>query len=138
MKLQRHNGFTLIEVLIASVILFSALAITAELYNASSLSATKASEKAHIYQNSPIAVSSIKAKISSLAENRKITEFSDELIINGVKFTWHAQREKFSARTLYLEDIIPPAPKFGLFKVTVQAIYGAQKTTEFTFKVATW
>lgn len=138
MKLQYSKGFTLIEVLIASVILFSALAITGELYSAASLSAKKATEKALIFQLSPMAISSIKAKIHRLAENRQLTEFSDAFYISDVHFVWQAQRERFSARAMELEDVIPPRPQFGLFNVSVLAQYGAQKPVEFTFKVATW
>jgi len=138
MKLKVSKGFTLIEVLIASVILFSALAITAELYNASSLSAKKITSRAHFFQITPIAVSSIKASLQQLAENRQVAEFSDELHISGIKYNWHAVREKFSSRAIGPEDITPPRQQFGLFLVSVDASYADNTTKKFSFRVATW
>lgn len=138
MKLQRNKGFTLIEVLIASVILFSALAITAELYSASSLSAKKATQRAHVYQINTIALTSIKAKIARLAENRQLAEFSDEFTLFGVVYSWHATREKFESRVISPDDVTPPRPQFGLFNVNISAQYADQKPYEFTATVATW
>jgi|GEM_PF-957330 len=133
------SGFTLIEVLIAAVILFSALAITAELYSASSLSAQKASNKAHFYQINPIAITAIKTEIRQLSENRKLAELSSEFTISGIHYQWQAQRTAFKARAPDYDDFEPPRPQFGLFQVTVFAQNTlTEKTDEFQFKVATW
>ena len=136
---QKSKGFTLIEVLISAVILFSALAITAELYAASSLTAQKASEKAHFYQISPIAISAIKSQLRKLSEDRKQAQFSSELNISGILYTWQAQRIAFKARAPDFDDIEPPRQQFGLFLVNVLAStkQNTNKTTEFQFKVAT-
>lgn len=124
--------------LIAAVILFSALAITAELYSASSLSVNKATEKALIAQISPIAILSIKAKVRRLAENKQLTDFSDELNISGIHYVWQAHRIKFTARAAEPDETFLPQPLFGLFNVNVSATYGDKKPIEFTFKAATW
>jgi type II secretory pathway pseudopilin PulG len=132
-------GFTLIEVLIAAVILFSALAITAELYSASNLSAEKASEKAHFFQISPIAITAIKTEIRQITENKSLSEFSNQLTISGVYFQWQARRIAFKARAPQFDDIYPPSPRFGVFLVEVVAEdKNAKKIGEFQFKVATW
>jgi len=141
---QNTTGFTLIEVLIAAVILFSALAITAELYSASSLSANKASEKARFYQINPIAISAIKADIRSLTENRRLTELSNEFTIYGIHYQWQAQRTAFKPRATDFDDFEPPPNRFGLFKVNVLAqlnssnANGNNKLSEFQFQVAAW
>jgi prepilin-type N-terminal cleavage/methylation domain-containing protein len=136
---RKSAGFTLIEVLIAAVILFSALAITAELYSASSLSAQKASNKAHFYQINPIAITAIKTEIRQLSENRKLTELSSELTISGIHFQWQAQRIAFKSRAPDSEDFQPPRAQFGLFQVVVIAKNTqTEKSDEFRFKVATW
>lgn len=138
------SGFTLIEVLIAAVILFSALAITAELYSASSLSANKASSKANFYQISPIAISAIKAEIRQISKDRRQSEFSSELSISGIHYQWQAHRIEFKPRAPDYDDFEPPHPQFGLFEVNViaQEIFltanSAAKSSEFQFKVATW
>lgn len=133
------SGFTLIEVLIASVILFSALAITAELYSASSLSAQKASNKAHFYQINPIAITTIKTEIRQLTENRKLADLSSEFNISGIHYQWQAQRVAFKPRAPDYDDFAPPKPQFGLFQVNVigQNIL-TEKVDEFQFRVATW
>lgn len=133
------SGFTLIEVLIAAVILFSALAITAELYSASSLSAQKASNKAHFYQINPIAITSIKAGIRQLSENRKLTEFSGELSISGIHYQWQANRIAFKPRAPDYDDFEPPKAQFGIFQVDVVAQNTiTEKGDVFQFEVATW
>lgn len=136
---QQNAGFTLIEVLIASVILFSALAITAELYSASSLSAQKASNKAHFYQINPIAITTIKTEIRQLTENRKLAELSSEFTISGVHYQWQAQRVEFKPRAPEYDDSSPPKPQFGLFQVNVIGQNTlTEKVDEFQFRVATW
>lgn len=136
---QQNAGFTLIEVLIAAVILFSALAITAELYSASSLSAQKASSKAHLYQINPIAITAIKTEIRHLTENRKLAELSNEFTISGIHYQWQAKRIAFEPRAPEYDDFAPPKPQFGLFQVNVIAQYkDTDKANDFQFKVATW
>jgi prepilin-type N-terminal cleavage/methylation domain-containing protein len=135
----KSAGFTLIEVLIAAVILFSALAITAELYSASSLSSQKASSKAHFYQINPMAITAIKTEIRQLSENRKLTELSSALAISGIHYQWQAQRIAFEPRAPDFDDFSPPKPQFGLFEVVVIAQnIKTEKVDEFQFKVATW
>ena len=139
-----NKGFTLIEVLIAAVILFSALAITAELYAASSLSASKASNRANFYQVSPIAINAIKVEIRHMSENRSLSEFSNEVTISGIRYQWQAQRTAFKARVGDIDDLSPPLPQFGLFSVTVfakdnsESVGNTNKISEFQFEVATW
>jgi len=138
---KKSAGFTLIEVLIASVILFSALAITAELYSASSLSAQKASEKARFYQISPIAMNAIKSEVRQLSEDRRLSQFSSEFSISGVSYSWQAERVAFVARATDYNDIEPPREQFGLFLVNVLATTkknNMNKSTGFQFKVTTW
>jgi len=136
---QKNGGFTLIEVLIAAVILFSALAITAELYTASSLSAQKINNKAHFYQINPIAITVIKTEIRQLSEDRSLADLSSEFSISGIHYQWQAQRVAFKPRAPDIDDIIPPNPQFGLFQVNVTAQNTkSNKTDEFQFRVATW
>ena len=133
------SGFTLIEVLIASVILFSALAITAELYSASSLSAQKASNKAYFYQINPIAITAIKSEIRQLTENRKLAELSSDFSVSGIHYQWQAQRVAFKPRAPDPDDFSPPRPQFALFQVNVVGQNTlTEKVDEFQFKVATW
>ncbi|GAA6203363.1 type II secretion system protein [Thalassotalea sp. SU-HH00458] len=138
MKLQKNKGFTLIEVLIAAVILFTALALTAELYNASSLSANKITESARFSQSSIVAVQAIKSDLRKLAENRKLAEHSGQVLISGINFQWKAVREKFESRAIELSDAEPPHKQFSLFSVNVTAEVNEKVYPPFVFKVASW
>jgi prepilin-type N-terminal cleavage/methylation domain-containing protein len=138
MKLKSNSGFTLIEVLIAAVILFTALALTAELYNASSLSANKVTESAKLSQSSTIAIQAIKSDLRKLAENRRLNEHSGELIVNGFHFKWQALREEFASRAIELSDSEPPRNQFSLFNISVTPHFKDKQFMSFTFKVATW
>jgi prepilin-type N-terminal cleavage/methylation domain-containing protein len=138
MKLQKNSGFTLIEVLIAAVILFTALALTAELFNASSLSASKITENAKFSQSSTIAIQAIKSDLRKLAENRSLSEHAGELIINGINYQWQATRENFASRAIELSDAAPPRKQFSLFNVQVNPQIKDKPFSLFTFKVVTW
>lgn len=141
---KNHNkGFTLIEILIAAIILFSALAITAELYSASSLSANKASQKAHFYQIHPVAISAIKNQLRQLTENRALAEHANKFVISGIEYQWNARRILFKARAPDFDDFMPPIEQFGVFNVQVTASlpssnHEAIKSENFQFEVATW
>jgi prepilin-type N-terminal cleavage/methylation domain-containing protein len=136
---KKNAGFTLIEVLIAAVILFSALAITAELYSASSLSAQKASNKAHFLQISPVAITVIKTEIRQLTEDKRLAELASEFVVSGINYQWQAQRISFKPRAPEYDDVSPPKPRFGLFQVDVIARdTQTEKTEVFQFRVATW
>jgi prepilin-type N-terminal cleavage/methylation domain-containing protein len=138
MKFKQSSGFTLIEVLIASVILFTALALTAELYNSSSLSANKITENARVSQASIVAVQAIKSDLRKLAEKRQLSEHSGDLTINGIYFQWQATREKFASRAMELFDSEPYRNQFSLFNVSVIAQSKERARQPFSFKVVTW
>jgi len=135
---QKSKGFTLIEVLIAAVILFSALAITAELYSSSSLSAEKAMKNSRVSQAASVAIHSIKADLRKKAENRKLKEHKGNVAVMGIEFQWVAKREAFTARAEEVSDVEPPRKQFSLFYVDVTPIIANRNHSNFGFKVTTW
>lgn len=138
MMQQKNKGFTLIEVLIAAVILFSTLAITAELYSASSLSANKVIKNSQLSQASIVAVQAIKAEIHKQAEQRRLSEHSGRVLIMGVEFQWVANRESYKTRAREPSDDQPPRKQFSLFNVEVTPVVDSKQYRLFSFKVATW
>lgn len=132
------KGFTLIEVLIAAVILFSALAVTSELYSSSSLSAEKASESSRVSQASLIAVQTIKTQLRKSAEQRSLSEHTGVSLVMGIEFHWTANRESFLSRARELSDIDPPKQQFSLFDVEVTPVSARRQFASFSFKVVTW
>jgi len=138
MKYRDNKGFTLVEVLIAAVILFSALSITAELYNSSSLIANKVIDNSRLAQASSIAIQSIKADLRLLSEQRGLSEHSGNVLVMGINFQWTANREKFSSRAIELSDIEPPRNQFSIFLVNVVPTLNERNYQSFSFKVITW
>ncbi len=133
--MNKQAGFTLVEVLIAAVILFSALAITADLYKASSFTANKIIQKANYYQTTPLLISTIKADIHHKVKQRRQAQFSGQTIANGAQYSWQATRISFKSRTKGIDESFEPPLQFGLYQVEVSK----EGTNDvFTFKVATW
>lgn len=138
MKYQNDSGFTLIEVMVAAVILFVALSFTAEIYSSSSLTSEKAIKVANRNQSIPIVIDTIKTQLRHKARNKTLNEHSGTVLVNGVSFEWQAKRESYDARALQLTDITAPSPQFSLFNITVQIHQEGNSKELAQFKVATW
>jgi len=133
--MKANKGFTLIEVLIAAVILFSSLAITAQLFSASSLSADKAAATAQYYQQSELVITTIKSQLRERYKRNKNTELNGEVETSGQVYTWQAQKTKAIAPPMDIDDVIPPEPRFARFLVTVELI---SRGKSFQFETVAW
>lgn len=133
--MQANKGFTLIEVLIAAIILFSSLAITAQLYSASSLSADKAASAAQYYQQSELVITTIKSQLRERYKRNKNTELNGEVETAGQVYTWQAEKTASIAPPMDIDDTIPPDPRFARFLVTVELI---DKGKSFQFETVAW
>jgi prepilin-type N-terminal cleavage/methylation domain-containing protein len=135
--MKSNKGFTLIEVLIAAVILFSALALTAELFKASSFSSEKAYRSALFNQVHPAAVSAIKLQLKEKVRNSSIETSRGTVTIFGIVYSWNATILSIKPPAFYQGDIALGKPRFGLYNVDVTATW-KQKEQTFSFEVATW
>ncbi len=139
---QRGNkGFTLIEVLIASIILFSAIALVAELFSASSLSSKKAAKIAQYNQTIPLVNRMIKADIQQRAKDRSLSNMQGSVMFLDIEFNWQANRTSFLSPAMSANDEVRWSPRFGLFTVLVSTKQSAGqkvKQGEYSFQVATW
>lgn len=136
-KLKQQQGFSLVEVLVAALILFSTLAMVAQIFSASTFSANKAAQSARFYQIHPVAISAVKVALRDAAKQREMSDFSGNIVIFGINYQWQAQRIVFlSPKQDFDEDFTQPK-RFGLFEVTVNANQGA-KSQQFSFEVTTW
>ena len=96
--IRRRRGFTLIEVLIASTILFASITLISETYRASLLASDKARKTAEMLTPLPLIVGHIKSALLETPEERVRGRGQ----VLGVSF-------EFDARTL---QFAPPPPRF--------------------------
>ncbi|WP_404341349.1 PilW family protein [Pseudoalteromonas mariniglutinosa] len=133
--MKTEQGFTLIEVLIAAVILFSSLAITAQLYSASSLSAEKAANAAQYYQSAELVITNIKSQLRERFENTKQAEYSGTTTIFGYQYEWQATTQSKITPPSSIDDDTPPLPRYPVFLVAVES---PKTGKSFEFRVVAW
>jgi prepilin-type N-terminal cleavage/methylation domain-containing protein len=135
--ISKNQGFTLIEVMISAIILFSALALSAELFKASSFSADKAARSAQFYQVHPVAMAAIKLDLKEQAYNKPQTDFSGQMMLFGINYQWQARQVSLAKPAVSQESNRVVVPRFGLYDVDVNA-EKINKNQQFSFQVATW
>jgi len=135
--MKSDKGFTLVEVLIAAVILFSALAISAEIFKSSTFSANKASQVARFYQVSPAAISAIKLQLKESSYNLSEPNLSGLVKIYGIEYSWSASLISNKAPAVYEGDTDVGPARFKRYTVNVSASL-SQKRHDFSFEVSTW
>jgi Tfp pilus assembly protein PilV len=136
-RLAKDKGFTLIEVMISAIILFAALAVSAELFKVSSFSAEKAAKSARFYQINPAAMAAIRLSLKESAFSDKGKNFSGNTLLFGVEYQWQANLISLLPPPVYQGDLSVGAPTFGLYNVDVIATQ-TNKEQQFSFQVATW
>jgi prepilin-type N-terminal cleavage/methylation domain-containing protein len=85
--MKKSKGFTLIEVLIASVIMFSVVALTALVYSNSAIATTKAQRAIKIASMLPLLQETIESDLFHSLQN----EVSSQGEFEGVEFRWSAK-----------------------------------------------
>jgi prepilin-type N-terminal cleavage/methylation domain-containing protein len=96
MKLER--GFTLVEVLIASTILFTVLAVASEAYRNALLASSKAQTLVEMLTPLPLMTSSIRNQLRT----NPVERLQGEAELLGVQYRWEAVTARYGA----------PAPRF--------------------------
>jgi len=132
-----ERGLTLIETLIAAVILFSAIAFVADSYRSSVSSSLKASERAELLAPLPLVMSQIRQNLRAQASQ----PVSGEGMIFGVAFAFEATvieerapPERFNIDFDILENF---KPRFFLYQIRLQLRYrGAIES--FTYQELAW
>lgn len=90
---KKQSGFTLIEVLVASVILFSSIAIVGVVYKGVLVSTVKAEKHMHLASVVPTAVDKIERELKTIGNNTQ-QEGSGTFVLLGVTANWRAVLEK--------------------------------------------
>lgn len=96
LKVTNQKGFTLIEVLVASVILFSSIAMVSMVYRGAFLSSEKANNHIVISGVLPSVLATIKQNIQSQG-NDNSNQLSDKNSTWGVDYEWKATLLEFKS-----------------------------------------
>ncbi|GAB0111508.1 PilW family protein [Pseudoalteromonas distincta] len=135
-----QRGFTLIEVLVASVILFATITLVSDMFRGSFISSEKANRHVTISGIMPIALKQIQSALRFQAKNAEQSLSGDNKFW-GVNVHWEAQQVAFkSAPPLYDYDSgkyqqVPN--KYTLWQVKAQFSYGST-TIEHSFYEVSW
>lgn len=135
-----QNGFTLIEVLVAAVILFSSLATISMIYRGAFISSEKAEKHVYISGTLPSVLSSIKRAIKVNSQLSK-HELSGSGNAWQIDYSWTAKLIEFKSAPEKLDvdsgDFITPPKKYKLWQVKLNLSYkGIQKA--YSYKELGW
>lgn len=134
--INKSSGFTLIEILIAAVILFSSIAIVAELFSASNLTSDKivASNRAHqaVYASIPMIKEDLRSKVYKSA---KPDNLSGSVNSFSMVIEWQATILERFAPPKDIDDIFEQPKRYALYQVDMNASVQPQKMFSFTMVV---
>lgn len=134
----RHTaGFTLIEVLIASVILFATITVVAESYRTSLASSIRARATAELLTPLPLIVSTVRESLRSQPEERVKGE--GELL--GVRYSFEAVTVRFEAPPPVVDENADGlrrfAPRYRLYDVRLLLEHSAARR-QFIYQELAW
>lgn len=136
-RCSKRRGFTLVEVLIASTILFATITVISESYRASLMASEKATRTAQMLTPLPLIVGHIKNKLLETPEER--VRGSGEVL--GVRFEFDARSTKFAAPPRRFEpdsgEFRTFLPRFRLYDVSLSLQTGAQGRS-FVYQELAW
>ena len=131
------KGFTLLEVLIAAIILFSALALISEIFKSGMLSTEKTVINAKYYQVTPSAITAIKANLRTSVKAQNISSIHGEVLLFNIVYLWQANRTTFNSAPNDDFSDFKEYDRFSVYQVDVVAKFD-NRERQFSFEVATW
>ncbi|MBE0369296.1 PulJ/GspJ family protein [Pseudoalteromonas aurantia] len=134
------KGFTLIEVLVASMILFATIASISLLYSGSLVASEKSNRHIEISNILPIAIKQIRYNVRSRTQGN-ITDLSGKNYFWGVEVNWQAVRVSYKPPPpLYSFDLGKHEKqnnKYFLWNIT--AVFKLDNySREYQFKEVSW
>jgi len=132
-----RRGFTLIEVLIASVILFATITVVTESYRTSLASSLRASATAEMLTPLPLITSTIRTRLREVPDERVAGDGE----ILGVKYSFEAVSVRFepppSVIDVEMQGIRVFAPRYRLYDVRLSLERRALKR-QFVYQDLAW
>lgn len=133
----KSRGFTLIEVLIASTILFASLAVISESYRASLMASERAAHTAEMLTPLPLILGHVKNRLLETPEER----VSGRGEVLGVQFEFEARSARFESPPRRFEPETGVfqvyAPRFRLYDVRLSLSVGSNKRS-FDYQELAW
>jgi type II secretory pathway component PulJ len=115
----KPTGFTLIEVLIAAVILFATITVVSESYRASLASGQRATTMVELLTPVPLIISTIRARIRERPEQR----LTEEGQLLGVRYAFEAVSVRFEppppSIDFEMQTLRVFKPRYRLYEVTL-------------------
>ena len=134
--MKRQGGFTLLEVLIASTILFAALAVASETYRSTLMASSRSQTVVEMLTPLPLITSSIRNDLrSDPAEQRE-----GAAAMMGVGYTWRATTARYEPPPARFDadrlDFVSYPPRFRLYDVELKRWLRGQKRVYIYQEVA--
>jgi prepilin-type N-terminal cleavage/methylation domain-containing protein len=136
--LNNDKGFTLIEVLLASVILIITISTMTLIYRTAAISSLTASDNVKLNGSVGFIMNDIKSQVRG---NNATTELSGKGILSGVEYAWRTELEQLkSAPPRFDTDAgwLKNQPKrFYLWNVKLNVSYKGRQL-DFVYKEISW
>jgi len=141
MSVHEQRGFTLIEVLIAAVIMFTVLATATVSLRAAMHASERASRTTELLAPLPWITPTIRERLREHSGDNLATEHSGEGVVFGVEYRFHALLVRSAAPPPRFDpdviDFIEYAPRFGLYDVELELEREGEKS-RFVYQELAW
>lgn len=121
MRLSRQRGFTLIEVLIAAVIMFTVLATATLSFRSALIASERATRTTELLAPLPWITSTIRDSLRAKVLETPMPEYSGDGAVFGVDYRFRAALVRFGSPPRRFDpdamDFIEYPPRFGLYDV---------------------
>ncbi len=141
MSVREQRGFTLIEVLIAAVIMFTVLATATVSLRGAMHASERASWKTELLAPLPWITPTIRERLREYPGDNLATERSGEGVVFGVEYRFHASLVRSGAPPSRFDvdaaEFIEYAPRFGLYDVELELERQGEKS-RFVYQELAW
>ena len=141
MSVRGQRGFTLIEVLIAAVIMFTVLATATLSLRAAMHASERASRTTELLAPLPWITPTIRARLREIAGDKLATERSGEGVMFGVAYRFRALLVRSAAPPSRFDvdaaEFVEYAPRFGLYDVELELEREGEKS-RFVYQELAW